>query len=200
MPALRRTAPALLVAAICACTQAAASPQPATRQARLPQIAAPATGAGPAAPAATAPAQPAPAADRQTVKWLLYNAALKYQVNAGLVYAVAWWESGWNQQAVSATGALGVMQVEPSAAATAGPLLLGRSADPRNLGDNIDLGTAILKEDLQRYGNDLVKALVAYNSGPGAIKDWAKLDPQLQGYVLGIYKLAVQFDQGSGPA
>ena len=202
MPALRWTAPALLLAGLCACTQAAASPPPASRQESLSSIAVPATGADAAQPAAaaTAAASPGPAADRQTIKWLLYNAAVKYQVNAGLVYAVAWWESGWNQQAVSGTGAIGVMQVEPYAASTAGPLLLGRPADPHQLGDNIDLGTAMLKEDLQRYDNDLVKALVAYNSGPGAIKDWSKLDPQLQAYVLGIYKLAVQFDKGTGPA
>lgn len=202
MPSLGRIAPALLLAGLCACTQAAAAPRAGSRQA-LPQFAvAPATGATTLqpAPATTGPASPAPVADRPTIKWLLYNAAVKYQINAGLVYAVAWWESGWNQQAVSSTGAIGVMQVEPYAAAAAGPLLLGRPADPHNLGDNIELGTAMLKEDLQRYDNDLVKALVAYNSGPGAIKDWAKLDPDLQQYVLGIYKLAVQFDQGTGPA
>jgi soluble lytic murein transglycosylase-like protein len=200
MPSIRWTAPALLLVALCACTQAAAQP-PASHQAALPSVAAPATGAEAAvAPAATAPAQPVQQADRPTIKWLLYNAAAKYRINAGLVYAVAWWESGWNQQAVSATGAVGVMQVEPYAASSAGPLLLGRPADPRNLDDNIELGTAMLKEDLQRYDNDLVKALVAYNSGPGAIKDWAQLDPALQQYVLGIYKLAVQFDQGTGPA
>jgi soluble lytic murein transglycosylase-like protein len=192
--------PALLLAALCACTQATASPATTGRQAKLPAVTVPATGAQPPAAAPTSAASPAPAADRQTVKWLLYNAALKYQVNPGLVYAVAWWESGWNQQAISATGAVGVMQVEPSAAASAGPLLLGRPADPRRLDDNVELGTAILKEDLQRYGNDLIKALVAYNSGPGAIKDWAQLDPSLQAYVLGIYKLAVQFDHGTGPA
>ena len=202
MPALRWTAPALLLIGLCACTQASASPPPASRQGSLPSNAVPATGGGAAQPAAaaTAPASPGPVADRPTIKWLLYNAALKYQVNAGLVYAVAWWESGWDQQAVSATGAIGVMQVEPYAAETAGPLLLGHPADPHDLDQNIELGTAMLKEDLQRYDNDLVKALVAYNSGPGAIKDWSQLDPQLQAYVLGIYKLAVQFDKGTGPA
>ena len=78
--------------------------------------------------------------------------------------------------------------------------MLGRHADPRQLADNIDLGAAILKEDLDRYGNDLIKALVAYNSGPGAVKEWPQLDAGHQGYVLGIYKLAVQFDEGTGPA
>jgi len=201
MPFLGRIVPALLLAAaLCACTQASATPGPSSHAGRLPHVGVPVTGGSQPAPAVTGPAQPAPLADRQTIKWLLYNSALKHQVNPGLVYAVAWWESGWNQKAVSYTGAIGVMQVEPSAAATAGPLLLGRKADPRSLDDNIELGTAILKEDLDRYDNDLVKALVAYNSGPGAIKDWAQLDPQLQGYVLGIYKLAVEFDRGGGPA
>lgn len=201
MPALRWTAPALLLIGLCACTQASASPPPASRQGSLSSIAVPATGSDVAQPAAaaTAAASPAPVADRQAVKWLLYNAALKYQINAGLVYAVAWWESGWNQAAVSSTGAIGIMQIEPDMAAS-GPALLGRGADPRNLDDNIDLGAAILKEDLDRYGNDLVKALVAYNSGPPTVKPWQQLSQQSQAYVLGIYKLAVAFDEDKGPA
>lgn len=157
----------------------------------------------PPSPATAAPSptvQPVPPADRPTIKWMLYQAAARHGVNAGLVMAVGWWESGWNQGAVSPTGAIGVMQVEPGVAAYAGPTLLGRQADPHNLGDNIELGTAILREDLDRYDNDLIKALVAYNSGPGAVVDWAKLDPGHQQYVLGIYNLAVAFDENKGPA
>jgi soluble lytic murein transglycosylase-like protein len=53
-------------------------------------------------------------------------------------------ETGWIQQVISATGAVGIMQVEPTAAATAGPLLLSRATVPRNLEANGELGTAIL--------------------------------------------------------
>ena len=131
---------------------------------------------------------------------MLYQAAQRHGVNPGLVMGVAWWESGWDQAAVSSTGAIGIMQVNPDTAVTAGPDLLHRRADPRVLADNIELGTAILREDLDRYGNDLVKALVAYYDGPPAIKAWAQLDPDARAYVMGVYKLAVAFDAGKGPA
>lgn len=195
MPSPRWIAAALmLLGAATACTDAAAQ----VSQPQAPALAA--VPPGPAAPAAS-PTPAAPAApDRQTIKWMLYEAAARHGVNAGLVMAVAWMESGWDQSAVSATGAIGIMQVEPDVAVYAGPTLLGRKADPRDLADNIELGTAILKEDLDRYGNDLIKALVAYNSGPGAVTEWSKLDPGHQQYVLGIYHLAVQFDENRGPA
>ncbi|HEX6488123.1 MAG TPA: lytic transglycosylase domain-containing protein [Candidatus Dormibacteraeota bacterium] len=187
----------LAALALSACSQAAADSQ-AAGYAPLAQVAPPAA-AGQAVAVPTPSVEPVLAADRPTVKWLLYQAAARHQINAGLVMGLAWYESGWNQAAISPTGAIGVMQVEPYMA-SAGPVLLGHPADPNKLADNIDLGAAILKEDLDRYNNDLIKALVAYNSGPGAVVDWAKLDPGHQAYVLGIYNLAVAFDKGAGPA
>ena len=185
----------VMLGAGAACSDAAA--QVSRPPAALAAAPAPAAAAAPA----QAPAPPVPSApDRQTVKWMLYQAAARHGVNAGLVMAVAWWESSWEQSAVSSTGAIGIMQVEPDVAVYAGPALLGRRVDPHDLADNIELGTAILKEDLDHYGNDLIKALVAYNSGPGAVTDWSKLDPAHQRYVLGIYHLAVQFDENQGPA
>ena len=189
---LRRITPALLGLLAAGCAQAGV-----TQQVVAPP---PAPAAAATAPAPRPSVRPAPAADRPTIKWLLYQAAVRQGVNPGLVMAVAWWESGWNQRAVSPTGAVGIMQVNPDTAVTAGPLLLHRPADPHVLADNIELGTAILHEDLDRYGNDLVKALVAYYDGPPAIKAWAQLDSDARAYVLGVYKLAVAFDAGKGPA
>lgn len=164
-----------------------------------------------AAPAAATPDgafAPAPArssttvapAGRPGIKRLLLAAARRHGVNPGLVMGVAWWESGWDQAAVSSTGAIGIMQVEPYTAASAGPRLLRRAVDIHDAATNVDLGAAILRENLDRYHNDLMKALVAYYAGPGAITDWAHLQPDAQRYVLGVHALAVAFDQGEGPA
>lgn len=155
----------------------------------------------PAAIPSPVPTQAVGAApNRTTIKWLLYDAATRHGVNPGLVMAVAWWESGWNQAQVSGAGAVGIMQVEPETAATAAPLLLHRSADVHDLRDNIELGTAILREDLDRYPGDLAKGLEAYYAGPPAVREWKDLDGQARSYVLGVYGLAVQFDEGHGPA
>ena len=138
--------------------------------------------------------------DRQQIKSLLDAAARRHGVNPGLVMGVGWWESGWNQSALSSTGAVGIMQVEPYTAASAGPRLLHARVDIHQAAANIELGAAILKENLDRYQGNLVKALVAYYAGPSAVTDWAHLDPDAQRYVVGVYNLAVAFDRGQGPA
>jgi soluble lytic murein transglycosylase-like protein len=101
---------------------------------------------------------------------------------------------------VSSTGAVGIMQVEPATAASAGPLLLHRRANLNDPLDNIELGAAILRENLDRYHDNLANALVAYYAGPGAVTEWTNLDPATRRYVWGIYRLAIAFNQGTGPA
>jgi soluble lytic murein transglycosylase-like protein len=134
------------------------------------------------------------------VKQLLIASAERHGVNPYLVMGVAWWESGWDQSQVSATGAVGVMQVEPATAAAAGPRLLHRTADIHDVADNIELGVAVLREDLDNFHNDLSKALVAYYEGPSAVTDWNDQDAAAKHYVWGVYRLAVAFSNGTGPA
>lgn len=137
---------------------------------------------------------------RAQVKRLLIDSAERHGVNPNLVMAVAWWESGWDQNQVSSTGAVGIMQVEPATAAAAGPRLLHRTADIHNPSDNIELGVVVLKEDLDNFHDDLTDALVAYYEGPAAVTDWNSLDAGAKRYVWGVYRLAVAFSEGTGPA
>lgn len=72
-------------------------------------------------------------------------------------------ESNFNPNAVSPTGAKGLMQLFPAAAQDAG-------IDPSNLFDpqnNIMGGTAYLKQMLDRFGPE--KAFQAYNQGPTSV-------------------------------
>ena len=137
--------------------------------------------------------------DLLVIKSMLYAAALKHHVNPYLVMGVAWWESGWNESAISSAGAVGVMQIMPATGAADGPALLGRSVNLHDMADNIDLGAAILRNNLDGFHGDLVKTLVDYYGGPSMVKPWAELDPGAQRYVWGIYHLAVAFSQGAGP-
>jgi soluble lytic murein transglycosylase-like protein len=140
------------------------------------------------------------ALEREVIKSMLYAAAIKHRVHPALVMGLAWWESGWNPSAVSSAGAVGVMQVMPATAEGAGPAFLHRRADVHDLADNIELGTAILKNNLDRYHNDLSKALVAYYAGPGAVTDWKDLNADERRYVWGVYSVAMLFKEGNGPA
>ena len=141
----------------------------------------------------------APALDLRVTKSMLYAAGLKHGVNPYLVMGIAWWESGWNESAISSAGAIGIMQVMPATAEADGPALLHRQVDLNDPYDNIDMGTAILKANLDRYHGDLAKALVAYYAGGAAVTDWARLTADERHYAWGVYRTAVAFRDGKGP-
>ena len=76
--------------------------------------------------------------------------------------AVIWAESGFRQDAVSAKGAVGMMQLMPATATELG-------VDPGDMTGNLRGGTRYLRQLLERYSGgsgQLVKALAAYNAGP----------------------------------
>ena len=141
----------------------------------------------------------APPLDLLVTKSMLYSAGLKHRVNPYLVMGLAWHESGWNPSAISSAGAIGIMQVMPATAEADGPALLHRQVDLFDPADNIDMGTAILKNNLGRYHNDLAKALVAYYAGGGAVTDWSRLRDDERRYVWSVYRAAVAFRDGKGP-
>jgi soluble lytic murein transglycosylase-like protein len=186
----------LVVVAACACANPLGSDVPPLGS--LPAGAVAAQAPGPSPSASHGPA--VPALELQQVKGLLIASARRHGVNPYLVMAVAWWESGWNQNEVSSTGAVGIMQVEPYTAASAGPRLLHRAADLHNPADNVELGTAVLRENLDNFNDNIAAALVAYYAGPGAVTDWKDQDPDSKRYVLGVYSLAIAFSNGTGPA
>ncbi len=132
----------------------------------------------PPVPEAPAPAAAAPAPRPPEPKELLRDAAKRYALPANFVESVAKVESALKPNAVSPKGAIGVMQLTP---ATARAL----DADPNDTEQNIDAGTRLLRELLIKYDGDVVKALAAYNAGPGAVDKYQGLPPypETQTYV-----------------
>jgi soluble lytic murein transglycosylase-like protein len=141
-----------------------------------------------------------PSLELMITKSMLYAAGMKHGVNPFLVMGLAWHESGWQSSVVSSAGAVGIMQVMPATAAVDGPELLGRSVNLYDPGDNIDIGTAILKHNLDHWHNDLAKALCAYYAGGAAVSDWATMRADCKRYVWAVYNAAMMFKQGRGPA
>ena len=105
-----------------------------------------------------APATPPDRLDR-----IVREAAERHQVDPALVKAVISTESGWNPQAVSRKGAVGLMQLIPETAQRFG---VGNPYDPAQ---NVEAGTTYLKSLLDRYDGDLNKSLAAYNAGEHAV-------------------------------
>ncbi len=85
-------------------------------------------------------------------------------------------ESAFYAQAVSASGALGLMQLMPvTALEMDGAIALADLHDPAL---NIRLGVGYLAQLLQRYEGSWPAALAAYNAGPTRVNRWRKDLPQ----------------------
>lgn len=133
----------------------------------------------PPAPVPIATAEPAPAPPRKTdTKTLVHEAAVRNSLPPAFVASVAKAESAMKQSAISPKGAIGVMQLMPGTAKAL-------DADPHDTEQNIDAGTRLLRELLLKYDGDVVKALAAYNAGPGAVDKYKGLPPyrETQDYV-----------------
>jgi soluble lytic murein transglycosylase-like protein len=94
-----------------------------------------------------------------------------YRLDPDLVNSVIRAESGFNTRAVSPKGAQGLMQLMPQ---TASELGVRNAFDPRA---NVEGGTRYLRELLERYDFDLVKALAAYNAGPQRVEQYGGVPP-----------------------
>ncbi len=134
--------------------------------------------------AAAAAAAPVPA-DSAYLD-VIREAAGKYGVDPKLVSAVAEIESGFSQDAISATGAVGVMQLMPETAESLG-------VNPYDAKQNINGGTQYLRQMLDSFNGDVRKAVAAYNAGPEAVREYGGVPPysETQQYVssvLDIYR------------
>ncbi|HTC92583.1 MAG TPA: lytic transglycosylase domain-containing protein [Terriglobales bacterium] len=143
------------------------SPQPADAQPAASQLAAP---------------------QGATIQDFVYAASQKHGVDADLIQSVIRAESGFNPKAVSRKGAKGLMQLMP---ATASKLGVADSMDPAA---NVEGGTHYLHELLQRYNNDLIKALAAYNAGPERVEKYKGVPPYRETYAY-VSRIIADFNR-----
>jgi soluble lytic murein transglycosylase-like protein len=95
----------------------------------------------------------------------------KNRLDPDFVNSVIMAESNFKTHAVSKKGAQGLMQLMP---ATAAQLGLADPFDPRA---NVEAGAAHLSALLDRYNNDPIKALAAYNAGAHRVKQYNGVPP-----------------------
>ncbi len=93
---------------------------------------------------------------------IIKDAASKNELVNSLILAVIKVESGFNSQAISRKGAMGLMQLMPG---TASDLGVTNPLDPEQ---NIFGGAKYLSDCLKTF-KDLSLALAAYNAGPGRV-------------------------------
>ncbi len=112
------------------------------------------------------------------------SASGTYRMDPDLVNSVIRAESGFNVRAVSPKGAQGLMQLMPQ---TASQLGVQNAFDPQA---NVEGGTRYLRELLERYDFDLIKALAAYNAGPQRVEQYGGVPPyyETKAYVARIVR------------
>lgn len=102
---------------------------------------------------------------------LLSGAARRHSLDGLLLAAVVQAESGFNPEAVSPQGAVGLMQVMPDTAE------LFRIYEPSEPRSNVEAGARYLAWLLERFEGDLELALAAYNAGPGNVDRFDGIPP-----------------------
>jgi hypothetical protein len=128
---------------------------------------------------------------------MIRESARQHSVRTDLVRAVVQVESGYNPWATSPKGAMGLMQLMPATIQQFGV------RNPFNPLENIRAGVAYLRQLLDKYTDNEVLALAAYNAGPGAVDRHGQAVPpyrETRDYVSKVNKLAGESTQRRAPA
>jgi hypothetical protein len=139
-------------------------------------------------PSISASSMPYAIADKNKFNQLVSQVAARHQVDEKLVHAVIQAESAYRSNAVSTSGAVGLMQLMPATASRFGVL------DSNNPEQNIDGGTRYLRHLLDLFPHNLDLAIAAYNAGENSVlrhNNSIPPYPETQNYVkqvMALYK------------
>ena len=104
-------------------------------------------------------------------KDIFIEASQKYGVSYDLLTAMAQQESGFNADAVSSAGAMGIMQIMPETAKELG------LTHPFDAYENIMAGAKYIAQKLKQYKGNVDKALAAYNAGSSVVDMYDGVPP-----------------------
>ena len=110
-------------------------------------------------------------------------------IDPALLKGLVQQESGFDPNARSGAGAVGLTQLMPGTAAALGV------TDPTDPAQSLQGGARYLREQLDRFGGDERLALAAYNAGPGAVSKYGGIPPyaETQGYVNKVLANAASY-------
>ncbi|MFK0375286.1 lytic transglycosylase domain-containing protein [Pandoraea sp. NPDC090278] len=137
---------------------------------------------------------------------VIAQAAQKFHVDAALLKAVIAAESGFDSNAVSPKGAVGLMQVLPTTGeryglrADARRTVADKLTDPRT---NVLTGARYLRDLQARYPDRLELVLASYNAGEGAVARHADQIPpyaETRDYVAAVLELYRRFNPDGADA
>jgi soluble lytic murein transglycosylase-like protein len=113
---------------------------------------------------------------------MIDDAAARHGVERCLVHAVVAYESAYWPNAISTTGAMGLMAIMPETAAALG------LRDPFDPAENVDGGVRHLRDMLAAVGGDVERAVAAYNGGLRSVLASSGVPPfrETQDYVAHV--------------
>ena len=121
-------------------------------------------------------------AQSEQIEEIVQTFADKYDIDSNFIKAIIKQESGFNANATSKKGAMGLMQLMPKTAESLGVI------NAYNPWENVEGGVKHLKSLLKTYEGNKELALAAYNAGAGAVKKYGGIPPykETQNYVSSI--------------
>ncbi len=146
--------------------------------------------AGALASAQTSPsAAPAGAAAGTAFGAEIDAAAASNGIDPALLKGLVSQESGFDPNARSGAGAVGLTQLMPGTAASLGV------TNPLDPAQSLQGGAKYLRQQLDRFGGDEKLALAAYNAGPGAVAKFGGVPPyaETQNYVNSVMSKAASY-------
>ena len=135
-----------------------------------------------------------PAVPRRRVKALIRAEAKRAGVDPNLALALAWQESGFQQDIVSSAGAIGVMQVMPDTGRWLSTHIVGRPLNLADVQDNVVAGVRFLALLLRMTGRTPA-ALAGYYQGLASVKAHGQY-ADTKAYVRNILFLQRRFRRG----
>lgn len=128
------------------------------------------------------------------IKPMIQQASQTYNIPSALLSALLKQESGFNPNAKSPVGAIGIAQFMPGTAQ-------GMGVDPTDPASSINGAAKYLRQSWDKFGKPEL-ALAAYNAGSGAVSQYGGIPPykETQNYVKNIMGMAGDIHQSAnGP-
>lgn len=119
-------------------------------------------------------------------------AAGEFDVPPDLFKAMTWLESGWQNDKVSSTKAVGIGQLMPDTIAFVNGVLLRARLDPKRAEHNIRMSARFLAYLLRQTNGDVSAALSSYYQGLASVRRQGAL-PETRRYVANVLALRQKF-------
>jgi len=145
--------------------------------------------------AASAPlvqSMPSPSRDLSHLAGLIEQTATDFHLDKRLLHSIISVESGYNPNAISPKGAVGLMQVMPATGRRFG---ISNLSDPQQ---NLIAGARYLRALMTQFNANLPLTIAAYNAGEGAVQKYRNTIPpfdETRNYVskvLAVYQHHLQ--------